>query len=61
MVVLYYYWLTAYNLPVPYGICECVCVSTFVYVCVCVQTHRRISFEVTGVEVLLTFYQLGEA
>ena len=39
MVVLYYYWLTAYNLPVPYGICECVCVSTFVYVCVCVCKH----------------------
>lgn len=37
------------------------CVSTFVCVCVCVQTHRRISFEVTGVEVLLTVYQVGEA
>lgn len=38
-----------------------VCVWVHLCVYVCVQTHRRISFEVTGVEVLLTFYQLGEA
>ena len=36
MVVLYYYWLTAYNLWVPYGICVCVCE----YICcVCVCKH----------------------
>lgn len=40
------------------------CVYVWVHllcVCVCVQTHRCISFEVIGVEGLLTFYQVSEA
>ena len=45
-----------------WNMCVCVCVCVWVHLlCVCVQTHRRISFEVIGVEGLLTFYQVGEA
>lgn len=39
----------------------CMCVRVHLCVCVCVQTHRSISFDETGVEGLLTPYQVGGA